>query len=382
MTVPLSPQTAASIAKAVYALKDTADLSVMGDGAGVDGEFDIDRGTRLVGRSGYGPAAANSGFAMYAEGAGTRRGELLVAVRGTASLADGMTDGFTSIHPGATGSGVHQGFSDTYDSIASPLEARLRGSTARPTCVHVVGHSLGGAVATIAASRISQLGHPVKLYTYGSPRVGLGLFTGAATRRIGARNIYRVHHVADPVTMVPLFPFLHVPVEGIHYRLPWTSGAVDVDAHFMDGYISSIGNAGWAGLRHAVADNDTVANIEGWLEFAASSATAVMPMSTWALRRIGQALNWMIQIAGGGAVLLAAGAEFVSDMVAALLIRAANLVRSMGTMLANLVRVIMRVLGRTVTSLQEVTVSFLTYVLDLLFSKIGSFALRAIRRVV
>lgn len=35
----------------------------------------------------------------------------------------------------------------------------------------VTGHSLGGAVATIAAATLRQYGYPCELYTYGSPRV-------------------------------------------------------------------------------------------------------------------------------------------------------------------------------------------------------------------
>lgn len=379
--VALSPLQAAEIAQTVYLLGPSgASMMNMAVAAPMARDaFDLMAGTRLTGRTGYGPIAASSGFAMYADGKGTRSGELLVAVRGTASLPDAMTDGFLSVQPGATGSGVHAGFGDTYASIAPELEARLRSST-RPTCVHVVGHSLGGAVATIAASRISQLGHSVKLYTFGSPRVGLGLFTSAATRRIGAANIYRVHHTSDPVTMVPVFPFLHVPVEGVHYNLPWTSGSVDVDAHYMAGYRASVGTADWNGLRSRVAHHGALANVEGWLEFAASTANSVMPMSTWVLNRVAQAIHWMIQVAGGAPVLIAAGAEFASDMIAALLIRAANLVSRMGTALLNLVRVIMRLLGRAADSVQTVTVNFLRWVLDLLFSRIGGMALKAVRR--
>lgn len=38
--------------------------------------------------------------------------------------------------------------------------------------VHVSGHSLGGAIATLYALSLAETGYTVNLFTYGSPRVG------------------------------------------------------------------------------------------------------------------------------------------------------------------------------------------------------------------
>ena len=85
-------------------------------------------------------------------------------------------------------------------------------------CVHIVGHSLGGALATLSADWIkAEYSLPVKLYTFGSPRVGLDNFSRAATSRID--KIYRCTHGADPVTKVPLWPFSHAPYNGQEIRL-------------------------------------------------------------------------------------------------------------------------------------------------------------------
>jgi len=49
-----------------------------------------------------------------------------------------------------------------------------------PECteLHVTGHSLGGAVATIAAAELQNLTKlDVKLTTFGSPRVGKSLYS-------------------------------------------------------------------------------------------------------------------------------------------------------------------------------------------------------------
>jgi triacylglycerol lipase len=67
---------------------------------------------------------------------------------------------------------VHRGFKREVDDLWPRLELALKTNT-RP--VWFTGHSLGGAMATICASRC-QLSYiksnPRALYTYGSPRVG------------------------------------------------------------------------------------------------------------------------------------------------------------------------------------------------------------------
>lgn len=57
------------------------------------------------------------------------------------------------------------------------------------------GHSLGGAMATIAASRV---GYCQGLYTFGSPRVGEECFAASVTC-----PAYRFVNKSDPITMMP-----------------------------------------------------------------------------------------------------------------------------------------------------------------------------------
>lgn len=67
---------------------------------------------------------------------------------------------------------VHRGFKKEADDLWPVLEQRLVENTKE---LWLCGHSLGGAMATIYASRC-KLSYiktdPVELYTYGSPRVG------------------------------------------------------------------------------------------------------------------------------------------------------------------------------------------------------------------
>ena len=77
--------------------------------------------------------------------------------------------------------------------------------------VHVVGHSLGGALATIASFDIaSTLDREVNTVTFGAPRVGTKDFRSAFEKL--PINLYRVVVANDPIARVPgmLIPYEHV----------------------------------------------------------------------------------------------------------------------------------------------------------------------------
>lgn len=70
---------------------------------------------------------------------------------------------------------------------------------------YVTGHSLGGAVATLAAMEIAlnipQIKPQLQLYTYASPRIGDRIFAEAHSRLIP--NSYRIVNLSDSVPLVP-----------------------------------------------------------------------------------------------------------------------------------------------------------------------------------
>jgi pimeloyl-ACP methyl ester carboxylesterase len=68
--------------------------------------------------------------------------------------------------------------------------------------VVVTGHSLGGAVATLAATYLRKADITADLYTYGSPRVGDVAFADAASAK-GKGSTYRIVNKKDPVPHVP-----------------------------------------------------------------------------------------------------------------------------------------------------------------------------------
>ena len=64
---------------------------------------------------------------------------------------------------------VHRGFSDALDEVWQDLHVYVKGLQNEGRTVWITGHSLGAALATLAAYRYEDV---QGLYTFGSPRVG------------------------------------------------------------------------------------------------------------------------------------------------------------------------------------------------------------------
>lgn len=98
---------------------------------------------------------------------------------------------------------LHTGFLTAYNEVKDALLAGVAAAKAANPSYKIVftGHSLGGAVSTVAAGYARKLGYEVDLYTYGSPRVGNKQFVQFVTDQAGAE--YRVTHLDDPVPRLP-----------------------------------------------------------------------------------------------------------------------------------------------------------------------------------
>jgi hypothetical protein len=112
---------------------------------------------------------------------------------------DFWTDSRLATAASRIGGQVHEGFLDAYLEISDQLEAVLRGKKPEQS-IWLTGHSLGGALATLAAAHCVEHGLPVQgIYTYGSPRVGDADFA----RQLPARSHYRFVHRDDWIPNVP-----------------------------------------------------------------------------------------------------------------------------------------------------------------------------------
>ena len=104
---------------------------------------------------------------------------------------------------GTSNGKVHRGFRDELDKVWPDIQVQLTASLSTLP-LYITGHSLGAAMATIAASRISN--KVEALVTFGSPRVGTKAFTE------NSKVVhFRVQNNNDDVPKVPplLFGFRH-----------------------------------------------------------------------------------------------------------------------------------------------------------------------------
>ncbi len=130
-------------------------------------------------------------------------GMAVVAFRGTQQVRDWMTNlradkiAVRGDNPESnkTLGHVHEGFNQAFKSVENSIHEYLRDCEGYP--LYFTGHSLGGALATLATWYTSG-NRLAACYTYGAPRVGdNGLLDRFRT------PIYRIVNGADPVPMVP-----------------------------------------------------------------------------------------------------------------------------------------------------------------------------------
>lgn len=167
-------------------------------------------------------------------------GNVLVCIRGTQTPKEWMAN-FTAVpNPFSLARDfglVHLGFEMMQRSVRGSISAALQNVDANAR-VTVVGHSLGGAMATLAAVDLKRnLGRQtVDVCTFGGPRVGKFIFRHKFNREI---TCYRVTNRGDVVPHVPtmLTGWTHVGEEID------VDGAVE-NTHGLTAYLEGLRNIG------------------------------------------------------------------------------------------------------------------------------------------
>lgn len=352
-----SPKVSANLANNVYALTKQHTLeqamSVLNDMYGGNLEFSED--VMLKAQTG-GPwmIKCRTAFGFALLGKGPFQGHAIIIVRGTQYLADWLTNGNFSVSRNVSGKPVHDGFNLTFKTMEPKLKEFMGTIMGKNiTQIHCIGHSLGGALATICADWIrSMYGIKPYLYTFGSPRVGFMGFADYCTRQVGQDRIFRAYHKTDIVPCIPIWPFIHTPNTGTDYYLPSPGVMPGAEYHGMDRYIESVDGKDWLTLSSMNVEQKTERGILHWLR-----SVSPVGLTITAMEWLNEALVYVLKkCLNTGAWLIsgAMGSTFtVMDQMAYVLKKGIAVSENVSSLVLHLMRKIMEILGmkRTLTAM-------------------------------
>lgn len=157
---------------------------------------------------------------------------LVIVFRGTESIRDWLQN----IDLGQTaglGGKVHTGFKEGVDSVWTRVTDILKRLRHKKQAIWIAGHSLGGALATLAARRLPAAHKPFEVATFGQPRVG----------NAGFGEGYRLRHnrYVNNHDIVPSVPPRYIPLMTIYAHVG------DMKFFDGDGKVVEVGAAAAAG---------------------------------------------------------------------------------------------------------------------------------------
>ena len=197
-------------------------------------------------------------------------GYLCMAFRGTDELADWL-DNLNAFATKQLFGEFHRGFWRSVEDVWRPLDDRcrmLQREKARP--VFFTGHSLGGAMATIAAAKYVHEDKPfTSVYTFGQPRV-MSRDTARIFNVECKSRFFRFHNNNDIVTRVParvmgyshVGTYLYISEEGEIHRDP---GFWFRFVDYVDGALEALRERGIDGIEDHGVDK-YLAAVEAWKE--------------------------------------------------------------------------------------------------------------------
>ncbi len=377
----LTPLEAARAAQAIYEILNPVLLHEEFPQS-LNDNFNLVGGTKMTGKAGGHIIQSTTGFALAARGKSMAcKDEALLVIRGTKKGCDFLTDA-RALPVQPNGTNVHAGFNGVFRTLEAQLGAFFSHGY-HPNCVHIVGHSLGGAIGTLAVDWIktNSKATEVKLYTFGCPRVGLARFADTFTNGIGAKNIFRVYGPTDLVPMVPTWPYIHVPPSGMgcyasHHNTPWSP--VSVYAHFMENYIKGVAGQSWEGLYRPQVRWDFDNDVKYWL----ATKNWASP-SVYGLQMINSALAFILKtiMSATGSVFVADGhgAENLIDRLAMYLDKGAQTSKEVSGYVASLMSKILSALNIIVNAPKDLTAAFIRWVFQRFSAALDFMAMMAIR---
>ncbi|MEG4167375.1 MULTISPECIES: lipase family protein [unclassified Microcoleus] len=171
----------------------------------------------------------------------------IITLRGTQSLYEWITN-LSALQDDYDSSDdkrgkIHLGFKFIYDKLSQQIrEAARQFDTLKPC--YVTGHSLGGALAVLAATdiavHINGLKDQVQMYSYGGPRIGDPVFASFYNELIPSS--YRVVNLAD---VVPVLPPTHIydctyQHVGQEWSYLWQKGDIGENHYLVSNYLPAV----------------------------------------------------------------------------------------------------------------------------------------------
>lgn len=137
----------------------------------------------------------------------TQKAALLV-FRGTSNIGQWIRDARVLPAPFRDWGWAHLGFVRGIEAVEASLQGFDEVARSKPY-VWVAGHSLGGALAVLAAARLKSLAVCTpSILTYGQPAVGFADFSEKFNRELSER-LWHIVNQNDVVPRVPPFPYRH-----------------------------------------------------------------------------------------------------------------------------------------------------------------------------
>lgn len=152
---------------------------------------------------------------------------IVISFRGSDSIENFIYDGMFSSTCCEFGDGcqVEVGFWNSWLSVKDIVNSTVAAAISNFTDHKLVmtGHSLGGAVATIAGATMKDNGFDVDIYTYGGPRVFNDVGANYVSAQTKGGN-YRITHLNDAVPKLPpiVLGYRHITPEY------WLSDGTDI----------------------------------------------------------------------------------------------------------------------------------------------------------
>ena len=389
----LNPGLVYKLADQAYESKDTA-LNNFKDKVQFALPFIDKNSVKLITATSGLTTPVSSGFGFMARLNGGRSTEIVIATRGTATSADVGTDINAAITTGPTGHAIHKGFGTTFKRYVQQLNEFIKQHNLgfKPTAVHCVGHSLGGALANLNAAACAELGLNAYLYTVAAPRVGLVPYAEYLSKKMNAAHVYRVANEADIVTMVPCYPFVHSPYLHGTYLLEGGMLKINPLQHKLANGYGSMVNSSWKQMESLTRAKQQQLENSMYLAYSKEAdyidKLARMPGAMFSgrlLKLINQAIHDMLHSLGAQSLLSVShygtGAFTVLDQMAEILARYAQASLRRAKEVQGVLNAIMAYLGRATNTVADASMASIRWVFGLLQQSVNTMARQAIELV-